>query len=438
MKSPDNTEAKNWFSRHNRITTVGVAVVALLVLLVALRVALPQILQRYVNGKLDESPAYAGQVGDIDLFLLAGSYSIENMEINKTSGMVPVPLFAAPEARFSLLWSALLDGAAVGEVELFEPVINIVDSDNAENRQTGQGGPWLTIIEDLFPLRIDKVTIHQGQLHFQNFDAEPPVDIYVSQLDAQVLNLTNSQDLAETMVSRIGLSAMVMEQGELSADMAFDPTLENPTFDLNARLLHLPVTELDTFIAAYAPFDIEAGNVDVVTEFAANGGNLEGYVKPLIHDLQIFEWDEDVEEDNDNPLRVVWEGLVGFVAELLENQQQGQFATIIPITGSIAQPDTGVLVAVINVLKNAFVEALRADLDNTISLGFREEEEDVSLSTEYESEIGGHTEPDRQPALVEESARQQQSAAAEEENPIAVENRTEEESPANVDSPVNN
>jgi hypothetical protein len=386
MEAQHTHTGNNWFVRHGKLTKGALALLVLLVLLLALRVALPEILQRYVNRKLDEAPDYAGQVGDIDLFLLAGSYSIENIEINKTSGAVPVPLFAAREARLSLLWSALLEGAVVGEAELFEPAINIVDSEDTQKRQTGEGGPWLRIVDDLFPLRIDKVAVHQGQLHFQNFEAVPPVDIFLSQLEAQVLNLTNSQDLAETMVSRISLSAVVMEQGELSADMAFNPALESPTFDLNARLLHLPIMELDAFIAAYAPFDVEAGSVDIITELAAQEGNLDGYVKPLIHDLQVFEWHEDVEEDNDNPLRVLWEGFVGLVSELLENQPQEQFATSIPITGSVDQPDTGVIVAVFNVLKNAFVEALRANLENTISLG--EDGDAASLSTEYQSEIG--------------------------------------------------
>lgn len=395
MTDPENSTADSWFLRHKRITNTGVALVVLVILLIALRVALPGIVQRYVNAKLDESPDYSGQVGDVDLFLLAGSYSIENMEINKISGAVPVPLFAATEARFSLLWKALLDGAVVGEIELFEPVINIVDSESSDSQQTGEDGPWLSILEDLFPLRIDRVAIERGQLHFQNFDVEPPVDIFLSEVQAEVLNLTNSLDLADTMVARIKLNAVAMEQGELSADMAFDPSLENPTFDLNARLLHLPLIQLDSFISAYAPFDIEAGSLDLVTELAAQQGNLEGYVKPLIHDLQVFDWKEDIEEDNDNPLRAIWEGLVGLVAELLENQPREQFATVIPVTGSIAEPDTSVIPAVLSVLRNAFIEALRADLDNTISLGFRERDDDVSLSTEYESEI---TEPGQQQA----------------------------------------
>ena len=73
-------------------------------------------------------------------------------------------------------------------------------------------------------------------------------------------------------------------------------------------------------------------------------------------------------------VQTLWEGLVGAIAELLENQPRDQLATNIPLEGDLSNPDTSVLVAVINILRNAFVEAFQANLDNSISL-FDDEEE---------------------------------------------------------------
>src|SRR5690554_5928211 len=121
-----------------------------IVILVLARIAAAQVLQWYVNTKLDESPDYAGQVGDIDLALFRGAYRIEDIEIMKINGNVPVPLFAAREVELSVLWRALLNGAVVGEAVLHAPQINIVDSEDDSRKQTGEGGQWLTIIDDLF------------------------------------------------------------------------------------------------------------------------------------------------------------------------------------------------------------------------------------------------------------------------------------------------
>ncbi len=363
------THSSFWRSRN-----LLIAVVVVLVILLALRMALPTLVQRYVNTKLDESPDYAGQVGDIDIALIRGAYSIDNVEINKTEGEVPVPLFAAREVEFSLLWKALFRGEIVGEAEIFEPVINIVDSEDEDSKQTGEGGQWFSIADDLTPILIDQIQIHDGQLHFQNFDMQPPVDIYLSDIQGVGRNLSNSQALTDSPIGHVEITALAMGESDLSVNAAVDSSREAPTFDLNLQLLNLPMLNLESFIKAYAPFDIEAGKLDFVTELAARDGILEGYLKPIIYNLEVFKWSEDVGEDNDNPIKVLWEGLVSVVAEILENQPRDQLATNIPVDGDISNPDTSVFVVVGNILRNAFVEAFQANLDNSISL-FDDEEE---------------------------------------------------------------
>lgn len=369
--SPDSHTHLAWHRKHRKLLlTLALIVLVLLVL----RLFLAQILQWYVNTKLDESPEYDGQIGAIDLRILRGAYRIDGVELFKTTGAVPVPLFSASAVEFSILWGALFDGAVVGEVELFDPVINIVDSEDEATQQTGEEGQWISVAEDLFPLRIDRIAVHQGKLHFRNFDSEPQVDIFVSQIEGEVQNLTNSTDVADTMVARIDFTALAMDTSELVIEMAFDPSLRNPTFNLDARMLQLPLMHLDSFIDAYAPFDIEAGSIDVVTELAASEGRLQGYVKPIIYNLDVFEWRADVEEDGDNPFRVAWEALVGFVGELLQNQPRDQLATNIPIDGDISSPETSTLAVVMNILRNAFVEAFQANFENTISWGSDDED----------------------------------------------------------------
>lgn len=85
-----------------------------------------------MNRTLNQAEHYAGQIGDIDLSLLAGAYEIEHIEIVKSNGAVDEPLFSTPGLRFSLLWSALLNGAVVGEIELLRPRLNFMDRPDAE------------------------------------------------------------------------------------------------------------------------------------------------------------------------------------------------------------------------------------------------------------------------------------------------------------------
>src|SRR5690606_25535037 len=116
---------------------------------IAARIALPSFVQGYVNRTLDQHPMYEGRIGDVDLHLWRGAYSIEDVRINKTAGSVPVPLFAAERVELAIEWPAVLSGSLVGRIELFAPQLNFVDDAQDSGDQTGGGGPWLGIIEDL-------------------------------------------------------------------------------------------------------------------------------------------------------------------------------------------------------------------------------------------------------------------------------------------------
>src|SRR5690242_9081021 len=82
----------------------------LLVLAIALglgRAIMPWAVRHYVNRTLDRSPLYSGNIGPVQMHLWRGAYSIKDVRISKTTGNVPVPLFAAKRLDFAIQWNAL-------------------------------------------------------------------------------------------------------------------------------------------------------------------------------------------------------------------------------------------------------------------------------------------------------------------------------------------
>lgn len=69
------------------LLTLAVAVV----LLLALRAALPFGIEAWVNHVLDGTEGYQGRVEDVDLALLRGAYPIEGVVLEDTGGDVPAP-----------------------------------------------------------------------------------------------------------------------------------------------------------------------------------------------------------------------------------------------------------------------------------------------------------------------------------------------------------
>src|SRR6185295_15174072 len=64
----------------------------------------------------------------------------------------------------------------------------------------------------------------------------------------------------------------------------------------------------------------------------------------------------------------LWEGIVEFATEVLENDKTGQVAARIPFSGTIKDPDAGIFETIVSVLHNAFVSAFARSLEGTISL----------------------------------------------------------------------
>ena len=82
---------------------------------------------------------------------------------------------------------------------------------------------------------------------------------------------------------------------------------------------------------------------ELYTELAAADGKFKGYAKPIMRDVQIYS----SEEPEKNPLKRLWEGIVEFATEVLENDKTGQVAARIPFSGTIKDPHAGILQTIV-------------------------------------------------------------------------------------------
>ena len=353
--------------------------------LVAARAAMPAALQWYVNRTIDQSPLYDGAIGDIDVHLWRGAYSIEEIRIVKTTGNVPVPLFASSRVDFMLQWDALLEGKLVGQMSIDTPEVNFVDGEDQGEDQTGAGGPWLDVVQDLFPFKINRCDVKNGSIHFRAFGTDPPVDVYLAEVQASIENLTNIHDEVTPLVATVKATAVAMDHAKFQYEMRLDPSSYRPTFQLAVRLLGLDVTKLNDLTRAYGAFDFERGWFDLVVELDAKEGQLQGEVKPLFRNLAVFSAKRELREDD--VLRAFWEALVGVATETLENQPRDQFGTVISLRGDASSPHTSILTVVGNVLHNAFVRAYLPRLEGVaqeagITFGPGEVTDPVSVGDE--------------------------------------------------------
>jgi hypothetical protein len=159
-------------------------------------------------------------------------------------------------------------------------------------------------------------------------------------------------------------TAQVLGEAPLETSASFDPLGNAVDFTFKLRILHIDLTRLNDLARAYARLDFESGKGDFVMELNARDGRLDGYAKPLFHDMQIFSWKQDVEEEHENPFEVAWQAIAEGITSIFTNHGKDQFATRVPISGSIYDKEIGTWRAIINVLHNAFVKAYTPQLEN--------------------------------------------------------------------------
>ncbi|MEO6597010.1 MAG: DUF748 domain-containing protein [Planctomycetota bacterium] len=287
--------------------------------------------------------------------LVKGSYSISDVKLFKVAGNVPVPLLTADRIDLAIQWRALFAGRLVGHIVMQRPQLNFVDDGDPNRSQTGAGGPWLQMIRDLFPFKIDSAQVRDGRIAFRAFDTKPPVDVYLSKVQGSVTNLTNVQDATTPLFAALHAEGIAMDQANIELDAMLDPFSYHPTFDLRAKVVALDVTKLNALARAYGSIDFEHGWFDCFVEAHTKQGLLDGYVKPIFRNLRVFSLSKDARIDL---IGTFWEALVGIVGAVLKNQFFDQLATVIPMHGELGGVDADIFATIASLLRNAFARAL--------------------------------------------------------------------------------
>lgn len=342
-----------------------IAVVVLVVLLIALRLALPSILEHYVNRQLQNLENYTGHVERIHVALWRGAYDIRNIVIEKKSAKHNEPFFTSDRVGIELQWRALLHGSVVGRAHFVNAQLNLIQSENAAQRQLGDDNNWNDTLAKLFPFTFNEITGDNCIVRFRAPGIERNQALVLHDIHFSLRNLTNAFPASDQAAfAEFDLNGHALGQGSLKIDGKLNPSEKTPTFQVAAQLKNVAIPELNPWLDAYVGVNAEAGVFSVSTEFAAAKGKFKGYIKPIAKDIKVVT----PPEKRGNIFRRAWTGIVQLAASIFKNQPHDQVATRIPFSGSIDKPDADVLTTIINILRNAFVRAFSDSLEHSVDL----------------------------------------------------------------------
>ena len=356
-KSPGETEKGQIMANtHNKRTAVIGTILVVVALLIAGRLYLPYWVKDYVNTQIAGLDEYSGGIEAIDLNLWRGAYLIHGLEIYKVEGGLDTPFVAAREIDLSVEWEALLNGAIVGEIDIYEADVNF------SKTQTGEGAGWTAFVGSLSPFDINRLTIHSGKVAYIDYTTEPNIDLFIDDIEAKVTNLRNVTDKENSLPSTLKITGTSIGGGALNVDGQLNIFKDIPDFDIALELQEANLEAFNDYGRAYAAVDFEDGRIGIFSELAAADGNMTGYIKLVATNVTVVSV-----ESGENPLDLLWQSLVSAVVELFENQPKDQFAIRVPIEGDLSDPEGDIWSSIISIFSNAFGKAFKKNEDGTIN-----------------------------------------------------------------------
>ncbi|HSF58917.1 MAG TPA: DUF748 domain-containing protein [Candidatus Binatia bacterium] len=209
-------------------------------------------------------------------------------------------------------------------------------------------------------LKIDQVQLRNGQLGYINRAAKPAYHVFFSDTRMELQNFSNH---LKDGVARGRATAKFMGSGPTQLEIAFRPENKGPDFNLSLGIENTDMRKMNDLFRAYGKFDVVAGVFAFYSEITVRQGKISGYVKPLFHDMNVYDERQDREK---NVFRKMYEGLVGGISSLLGNRPREEVATQISISGDIESPQMSTWETFLRLIQNAFFKAILPGFEKQI------------------------------------------------------------------------
>jgi hypothetical protein len=340
-----------------------VAVAIIVVLLVGARVALPFVVKRQVNARLEDIPGYVGHVDRIAIHLWRGAYSLHDIGIYRQEGQLRQPFFVAKTIDFSLAWRELLHRHIVSDIVIDGAQLVFVKGPTEDTSQKDTDRRWQQVVKDLFPIDITHFELTDGVLRYIDHTREPAADLFIRNMHVLATGLRNRAGGRQgEFPAQINVQGEILGGGQVTLSLAAEPLAEQPHFHLSLKVDDVNLVALNDSLKAYANVDVGRGTFRLAAEMAGRDGGFQGYVKPFFEDLDF----KNLADENKGLGTRIWEKIVAGIAWLVKNKPRDQVATRIPFQGRFGDPKVGLLATIGNLFRHGFVRAFNPTVEGTI------------------------------------------------------------------------
>lgn len=329
---------------------------AVLLLVVAVGVAAPLVLEGVANDVLATIPDYEARVDDADVSLFGGFAALDGLSVARPG--LDSPFVAADRVEVRPVLGALLRGDRIADVTVDGLAIHYVLGVDEARSQLAIDPEWLRRQVERFPATLDGLTVRGGTFHYRDDAASPDVHLVIGDLEVDGANLANLERSEEPLFGRIEVRGRLEGGGRVTAHVRVDPYAEEPRFVVDARIAQVPLAAMNDALRAYGDFDVSSGTFSVTSRVVAEHGAYSGVATPELEDLVVVGRGE-ARAEKQPALRRVWEALVGTAkdaAEVVTRGQDDEIETVVRFSGRFDEDPA--LVEILEVLPAAWFGSL--------------------------------------------------------------------------------
>jgi hypothetical protein len=201
-------------------------------------------------------------------------------------------------------------------------------------------------------VKISHGRILQSDVGFINKSTSPDYRVFLSDLNLELENFSNRP---EEGMGTVKLTGNFMGSGPTMVMGSFRPEKPNPDFDVQVRIVQTQATSLNKLLEAYGHMNAKQGTFAFFSEMAVKDNRIDGYLKPFLKDVQVYDPTQDKEKAASQQ---VYEAVVNGVLDLFKSRPTGQVATETDVSGPVENPRTSTWQILEKLVQNAFFKAI--------------------------------------------------------------------------------
>jgi hypothetical protein len=251
--------------------------------------------------------------------------------------------------------NATVDGVALG-------YLHAPSTQQAEARRVKETGKQIEKQNNrpAVDISVGEFDITRSSFSFTDKTTNPNYRLFFSDADIALKNLSNHQRQG---AADLTLRGKFMGTGDTNVSGSFLASQHGPAFDLNVAIQNTDLPSMNDILRAYGRFDVAAGQFSVFSEIDIKDSDMSGYVKPMFANLEVYNYQKD---KGTGVLHQAKELVIGGASHFFKNRSTQQVATKVDLKGKLTGPDISTWQAIVQVLHNAFIEAILPGFDRAV------------------------------------------------------------------------